>query len=864
MGCRVCSKEIGNDKYCYSCGWRNSFVSVESETINIDRLDRPCGLIKLQNMYSSDIDVSVTIKDVNNSTSFVNGFGDGESEHTRTINVPSEATVDIKLMFDLERLTNFTKFKIQLHFQSDDACPEKLNNGEHKIRPYNAKQTREWDKTIDIEIHEPSKLIFDQHFLLFDKVLKKRTLKIKNIGFRDLIKLEKQNFVFAPGYDIHFPDGKEYVDIVASGKSINKEDGKIIIIVEMHESPTNESSEMIVNYFIGGKAFSETILLHHRKDNSTVSGRLPRNIVAVDFGTSKTAVAKLSIDKLKGLDRLSEAVRMIELEPDKKDIPSCIAYFNESILIGTSAKGLQDSGTAEYISSMKTKLIEESIETKCQGKTNKRNTIDVVTDFLILLRKMIQDELNDMRNIKYYFTLPILDKEQSVESSTEISIVATSPLHSQQSKSFSDAKNMLYIDKEGRIEGERETINHRKNGKTESVHSLYQKQKQTTLFCANEAGFGDIKNIETRSEAEAAMYYIINTLKNPEHIETCNLQDKDNICIFDFGAGTLDICFSKFKCQDGKPDVDQEETINLGLYKDEKGQVISIGGNRIDNLIVEKLCAEHNLRFQDDQSSAQGSFEIGMSKIAFEDTVRILKEKLSTEWHELSEEGVEIHSNNEQTKIYLTKKIFSDIVNKEISYAIKSMRDIVRNYRNNPKYIFMVGGSSLIKIAKEKIKEAFPEPATYVYNAYDYSVNKDYIEVREASTYPIVLGSAMSFLAKVTNIFPFDLIIAPVLYKDNNDDYSITYRKGESFYIQDDSIFPEPYCWGEWIIEGSFDGINYFKLDAFEIKKPEVEIYTITLITKISKDRKLKISYKYGINDEEFKEEEIAGIEVYV
>ena len=866
MGCRVCSKEIGNDKYCYSCGWRNSFVSLESEKINIDRLDRPCGLIKLKNNYPYEIEVTVTVSDVTNSTSFMNGFGNGENEHTRNINVTSGAPIDIKLVFDLEKLKKFTKFKIQLHFQSEDAYPEALDNDEYRIRPYNAKQTREWDRTIDIEIHEPSKIVFDQHFLLFDDGLKKRILQIKNIGFRDMIRLEKKDFIFAPGYDIHFPEGEEYADILASGKSDNKEDGKVNIIVEMHEPPTNVSSEMIVNYFIGTRAFSEKILLYHRKVNSTISGRLPRNIVAVDFGTSKTAVAKLSIDKLKGLDHLSEAVGMIELETDKKDIPSCIAYFQEDILIGTPAFAVREAGNAEYISSMKTKLFEENIETKYYEETKIRKATEVVTDFLVQLRKKIQDKLKDMRNIKYYFTLPILDKEQTFESSTENSIDVTMNSHNQKSTSFNIANKMLHdINIEGRIEEETEAISHQKSRNSETVHSLYQKQKQTTLFCADEAGFGDINNIETRSEAEAAMYYIINTLKNPEHIATCNLQDKDNICIFDFGAGTLDICFSKFKCQDGKPDVDQDETINLGLYKDEHDQVISIGGNRIDSLIVEKLCVAHKIRFRDDDSnSTEDSFVLSMSKTAFEEVVREKKEQLSKEWSESDDEGVEIYSMDGHLPINLTKKIFADVVNKEIGYAIKSMKENVKKIKNNPKYIFMVGGSSLIKIAKEKIKEAFPEPATYVYNAYDYSVDKDYNKVREASTYPIVLGSAMSFLAKVTNIFSFDLYISPVLYKESNSDYRITYCKGESFYIQDDNIFPEPYCWGDWIIEGSFDGSSHFKLGSFEIKKPKEETYTITLITKISKDRKLKIFYKYGIDEEEYKEEEITGIEVYV
>ena len=403
--------------------------------------------------------------------------------------------------------------------------------------------------------------------------------------------------------------------------------------------------------------------------------------------------------------------------------------------------------------------------------------------------------------------------------------------------------------------------------------TLFAKQKAVTLTCAQAAGFGDANNIQTITEPEAAMYYIINSIKdNPESWVGCNLQTEDRICVFDYGGGTLDICFGTFKLIDGKPTV--YEPVSIGMYSDANGKKVSLGGDRLDSQMAFSLSTKNkdkitlkNHKFDDNGNLISADFDENSlyhpsSWRAYTDAIKINKEELSKKWRESTDIGITV---NEEHSINLTTEIFSDTVYDDIEYAIEGMKDILQEKKiNNLKYIFMVGGTSLIHIIKERLQRMFP--TVKVFNAYDFSTSSEsepeaiYEKVRQDAIYPVVRGAAISYMTTVTSLFSLNLKISPLHQQDNPAHY-ILYNKDESFYKQVKTVGTQV-CWGEWIVAGSIDGEKYYKLASFIIEKPsDNSPLAITLISRVTKTRELKISYLLG---KDIVEKEVHNVEVYV
>jgi len=802
MVCRVCNKEIDLAKYCYSCGWMNGQVDLLTKLIKINKAEGS-GIITFENRYVADVRLDISLEDNTGLVSFDNGNG--------TIEVCGGKTEDVKFKFDINKIyTN--NFRFNLNIESNDDSPllnQKINT-KGNLRPYEKEHKRRWEREISVEVLEPGKLEFDKHMIIFDNERDKRVLYISNIGNMDLV-LTRSNFNTRNEFEVIFENDESEITLKA-GESIP------VSIKILEDGEDELYSIMPVYYKVGDEKESQDIILFRRKVIHELPPVLFDNIIAIDFGTAKTAAAYLDILALYDLDHLSKYVTNIKLDKDSYEVKSCIAYRGKNtVYIGQNAIGFKDFPDADYVDSMKMHLHKSEIEMRKKGDiVIKKNARDVITRYLKEIRKKILENNIKLDNSKFVFTLPVLDDD--------------------------------------------------KNGE------LYESQKAVTLKCAQDAGFGDIDSIQTVKEPEAAMYYIINSIKeNPEKWRGCDIKNNEKICVFDYGGGTLDICFGTYTLVDNKPTVC--DSISIGKYFD-NNKHINLGGNRLDNRMAYSICKSNGKQIiKNKNEDENGFFSVELDKsrtslswVTIIDASKERKENISKNWNnndydELKENPI-ISNDDEEDSIksgYLTKEIFSDVVLNDLDYAIEGMKKIIEEENiNNLKYIFMVGGTSLIHIIKEKLHSEFP--GVRVLNAFDFSSfneKEEYDKIRESSVYSVVRGAAISYVTTISNIFSIDLRIAPFNHQENY----IQYKKGEYFSpIQKN--YQAQVGYGEWIIKGSVDGQNYYKLGSFHIKKIAKNTpLAISVMTKVLNNRELKIFFREGRNNPE---NEIMGIEVYV
>ncbi|MDR1559191.1 MAG: hypothetical protein LBS84_05740, partial [Clostridiales bacterium] len=712
----------------------------------------------------------------------------------------ADSAEKIKLYLNLEAYGGTKQLSFNIRAVSDDASPDRLSK--RIYRPYSPKQYRDVTYRIPIEIMEPSRLVFSSHLLIFDSGGDMRSLKAINAGIQEITLFQNQIVI----------DASEYKAYLSAGSVKLPPGGGAEIKIELLDNTDKESlNTMSIMYQAQEQPVSAEILLMRRKAVSLVPDIIYDKVVAIDFGTRKTVAAYINaaadIERYGVSGTIQPDVKMIPLEKGRVvnyEMPSVIAYTGRETLVGTEAVG--SAQTAEVASSMKMQIRNDSILFHKGGTVSARDTREVITDFLKHVKSAVISEIGDGDNF-YIFTLPVLDGD----------------------------------DEDG---------------------SMFALQKHVTLDCVRRAGFcppdEDFNyRVSTISEPEAAMCHIVNAIKNNgSGWIGINLHPDDIICVFDYGGGTLDISFGRYKLIEGMPSVDT--IANIGRYSDrehpEWGR-FDLGGNRLDNNLALAVCRtlpdgivldepeydENNNLVSAKGFSWDSALLPGREWELYVDTIiKGSKEKLSEKWDEIDKAVIE---KDEYTKseLALDKQTFKDVVFKDLYYAIDAMKDAMKNSgieRDDLKYIFLVGGSSLIKIIKSRLETEFT-PAR-VYNAYDFSRSADYERIKREAIYPVVNGAAMSYLTRVTDVFDFDVTIAPKMFRDIPG-LSIRYRRGDGFTSKQCSLSRRVAA-GAWEITARLADARNIKIGGFTVE-PADDIINIKIFAAFI-GRKLRVSYQ--------------------
>ena len=800
MLCRECKIEIGNSKYCHACGWLNGKVILLTHELELNGSHKSTGIIKMKNEGNGTVSVEVSIENNTGKISFAQGFGQ-DNGTGRKFYIEGRKEKEIPIVFSLANSgESMNGMNLKICFTTDDNSPSVRRENCYP-RPYKVAQERKWHEWISVKLLEPGALEFDKQMLVFDDERKQRILNAKNIGQQD-VSLNHGCFSMDDNFSV-------LID-----KAINIAPGESVpITIEMSRPVQNPYNIMNVAYETEGENKPHSIVLYRRNVIDETPTLLCDKVVAVDFGTSKTAAAYMDVNLLSGAEQFSQATNMITLDAKKKsyDVPSCIVYTLNDIIVGRPDAG------EDLISSMKMYLHQGYIETNVQGKTKRRMTQEVITSFLAEIKRRIDAEITEDDNI-YVFTLPVLDNDS--------------------------------------------------NG------DMFTKQKEVTISCAQAAGFdGEILTI---TEPEAAMFYIINAIKdNPDNLNGCELQSGDKICVFDYGGGTLDICFGTYNLCDGKPTV--KNTVSIGTYRtgNADDDMINLGGDRLDNQMALCVCYQHrdaielegavldesgNLKSADFFTGDDKPFST-WSWRTYINQIKNRKEELSKQW-DSSTDSLPIDKKHES--VALTRKTFEETVFADLQYAINEMRNIIEEKElSDLKYIFMVGGTSLIKIIKEHLKIAFPR-CKRIFNAYDFSIkdsdrDTNLEEIRQIAVYPVVRGAAISYMTIVTDIFDFDVTIAPVICQDERS--KIKYSKGERFYGKTRNLSGKSGM-GKWEIFASIEGKEPLNMGIFSIETlDDATPFSVKIRSEVGKDRALKIYYKLHGDESE---NAVQNLEVYV
>jgi hypothetical protein len=685
---------------------------------------------------------------------------------------------------------------------TDDYIPPPEVARDSIYRPYDVKQYRETVYRISVEILQPPTLDVNADLLIFDRANMTRVLHCSNNSKQD-VNLTYEMLEYDPReYKITFTPGA-----VKPGKTLD-------ITLESFNMSDNESiKELRINF----EKDSKEITLYKRQEISSEPDVIYEKIVAIDFGTQKTAAAYVDMNEyyiaLQSNEKQTPQVNMIALErashATRYAIPSCIAYDGAQVLIGTPAEGSTD--TIESCTGMKMRLRANKIEFHKGGEVTLRDTREVITDFLRQVKTAITREIGE-GNYLYVFTLPVLDDDENFAG-----------------------------------------------------------QKAITLECARRAGFcaynEDEDNLMTVTEPEAAMFYIINVMSANPRDPRYNLRSGDIIGVFDYGGGTLDICFGKYKLTDGQPSVDIMATI--GRYGDVDEQ-FDLGGNRLDKNMALSVCdhykqllvldspeydADNRLINANGFDSISLAFQSEPWHRFVQQIIRPRKEELSEHWENKDSvmiEKIDMDPPLPGEGIVLSSKMFESVVYRDLNYAVKSMRDIINSMRINMKCMFLVGGSSLIKIIKTRLEREIGTVA----GPYDYSPG-DYDKVKESAIYTVVRGAALSYLTRMSEVFLFDVRVYPKLYPG----VGITYRVGEEFRPKSKRL-SRRVANGEWLISVVMSNSVIKTLGSFTVSGAH-ENMPVTIHVRFE-NRYLEVSYDIGVGETAVAVQKALTYEVYI
>jgi molecular chaperone DnaK (HSP70) len=703
--CRVCQAELQSvNEFCNQCGWKGTELIIASlpNQLRLSKSGTSYADISLGKNGNASIKVIVQLQSDNGWVTF-------DKDAKRTISEISfdkgKDTVAIRLYFHigtyLQSRPGTTETTLNLIITSDDAQASDLGATFHEAtakgqilrRPWQIQQWRKQQVPIGLQFKAPAKLEIVQKAILFSRSNERKWIHIKNSGHSDLtlqkVYLPSGFELWSAGANSHIVDVQKLIGTtIEQGKSMN-------YFVRASGALAARDTSIEVDAGSAGKEEIE-VLVDVRKRSD--SGALSNYVVAVDFGTSKTAVAYLDVS--------NNEVSLIDLE-SSGHMPSCMLIYRssrsgsapqfgeEEELYGTEAinrygYGLPDT-VGTFIRSMKSKLCQDQPFPILQSYT--LTPQEIVIRYLREVRRRIRTKVPTNGGRRFVFSLPVLDIEE-MESDTVLE------------------------------------------------NSAYERQQMLTLAAADKAGFkGDT---ETLLEPQCAALYIAHYRDTQRW--GVQLQAGELFAVYDFGAGTLDITFAQYQLgDDSTPEI--KPVANIGRYSLSSSKpAISIGGDLIDRVVATRIIDQFGLQVKgkaiDDYEIIERAEEVSsVGKTArwpvFLDEVRRVKEQFS----DLSIDAVEVKGPWDTIRLERTDfdHWVSPLINASIRAMLKKLDAIADTVDDELKYIFLIGGSSLMPIVAQRMSDEFsnatvvPPPS------------------KEDALLAVVKGAALSYVIRITN-----------------------------------------------------------------------------------------------------------------
>lgn len=229
------------------------------------------------------------------------------------------------------------------------------------------------------------------------------------------------------------------------------------------------------------------------------------------------------------------------------------------------------------------------------------------------------------------------------------------------------------------------------------------------------ANFTDNAKVATRKAAEMAGLNVLALLEEPVAAAIMYGADSNrdqNVLVYDLGGGTFDVCVLKVQTKKNSTDRDKYEILS-------KEGISKLGGDDFDRSIMEIITEDFKLKNK------------GIDLLDMEKDQGISKKKMKAAVQKLKEiaEGVKIElsfknsasvllpniiQTEEGELLHLDMEITRDTFEQAISPLIDRTYETVKTALQSAKLsiddidkIILVGGSSLVPLVKNKIKEIF-------------------------------------------------------------------------------------------------------------------------------------------------------------
>ena len=704
---RSCDKEIGTKLYCPLCGYANKEAVLFRDELEINGTEATGeAVLWLENNRFHPINAKVSVLD--SAGYFSLGVGEEFCLH------PSDRLA-VKIQYNIPHDLGGKELAFTLCLDSDDGVLENSPRRPREIKNY----WRQVNLPIKVSIVEPGVLSFDKGFYTFGCDCRNVPITLTHtFGLSDVIIKS-----------IAITKSPERFKIISNSGTVDFEE----LVIKKGDSTgislsfdglfsENLEGELEVQYVSGASELSRKTKLFAIKQSTIWAGdatkSIPEYIVAIDFGTSKTTAGYIKVDEIfkerEGGFQFPdvEIVKFSQISHEGyADIPSIIGIRGNEYVIGRIADEAHELPRVNYL---KMSLQNEHIEFKSsmfvdgkkREKSETRETIKVLTTYLRELKKYFPDEILDadeLNSVMYVFTLPVLDNE------------------------LEDAPR-------------------------------YTKQEKIMRMAAEMAEYGDkqggTSNIKTLPESEAALLYILNAhLRGDFKLPRGRtLENGDVIGVFDYGAGTLDVSFGRFTLADGIPSIDSLGSI--GLFGTDANE--AIGGNRVDNklaitLINEVLDSDKEQELSNPSLVLDGrNPEVGnvVEFESFSDDSPVYPQHSSSDFISMfvrrtkeffaflsdTEKAIGVDNINPYTHLDPPKpdnddqitcefETFKKVVDFDMKQILETMqKSLSEKGIDNLKYMFTLGGSSLIKHISGELNEGQRNRGIRgVFSPYDYS-----------------------------------------------------------------------------------------------------------------------------------------------
>lgn len=229
------------------------------------------------------------------------------------------------------------------------------------------------------------------------------------------------------------------------------------------------------------------------------------------------------------------------------------------------------------------------------------------------------------------------------------------------------------------------------------------------------ANFTDNAKVATKKAAEMAGLNVLALLEEPVAAAIMYGFDSNkdqNVLVYDLGGGTFDVCVLKIQTKKNNADRDKYEILS-------KEGISKLGGDDFDRSIMEIINEDFKLKNK------------GIDLLDMEKDQGISKKKMKAAGQKLKEiaENVKIElsfknsasvlfpniiQTGEGELLHLDMEIARDTFEQAISHLVDKTYEIVKLALDNAKLsmedidkVILVGGSSLVPLVKNRIKEVF-------------------------------------------------------------------------------------------------------------------------------------------------------------